>query len=164
MPVSRFGYHEPKGNLPLTENLDSVTVHASAVCIDNHGILIIGESGLGKSDLALRLIDRGAVLVSDDQVEMQRREDSLWLSPPPSIEGKLEVRSLGVVELSPVGDIELALTVDLKQSTERYPMDSQTKSWLGLDVPMINLDAKESSAPIKVELALQAVLQHGGLQ
>jgi serine kinase of HPr protein (carbohydrate metabolism regulator) len=43
-------------------------VHGTAISIGGHGVLIMGESGSGKSDLALRLIDRGAILISDDVV------------------------------------------------------------------------------------------------
>ena len=49
-----------------------VTVHATCIAIDGHGILLRGPAGSGKSDLALRAIDRGARLVADDQVVLTR--------------------------------------------------------------------------------------------
>ena len=46
--------------------MESKRVHSSAIVLENHGVLIMGDSGSGKSDLALRLIDNGATLISDD--------------------------------------------------------------------------------------------------
>jgi serine kinase of HPr protein (carbohydrate metabolism regulator) len=76
--------------------LSSETLHASCVAIKGRAVLIEGRSGEGKSDLALRLIDRGAVLVSDDQTICQRRDGVLHATPPATIAGKIEVRSVGI--------------------------------------------------------------------
>ena len=54
--------------------LSSETLHMSCVAIDGRAVLIAGRSGRGKSDLALRLLDRGAGLVSDDYVFVRRSE------------------------------------------------------------------------------------------
>ena len=72
-----------------TSRLSSETVHASTVAIDGRAVLISGPSGSGKSDLALRLLDRGFSLVSDDQTHVRREGDRLIASPPPNIAGKL---------------------------------------------------------------------------
>ena len=61
--------------------------------------MITGPSGSGKSDLTLRLLDRGFVLVSDDQTIVKRDGDRLFASPPPTIAGKLDIRGIGVVEM-----------------------------------------------------------------
>ena len=61
--------------------LSSETIHASCVAIDGRALLIEGASGDGKSDLALRLIDRGATLVSDDYTCL------LYTSPSPRDRG-----------------------------------------------------------------------------
>lgn len=146
----------------MTDNAgddNRVTIHATAVAISGAGMLIRGKSGSGKSDLALRLIDRGAVLISDDQVNVQRLEDSLLLSPPASLAGKLEVRSLGICEREHVSGIELKLIVDLKGQPDRFPMGKQDTFLLGINVPTCTLDAMETSAAIKAEMALQRIMQ-----
>ena len=74
-------------------------VHASTVAIDGRAVLISGPSGSGKSDLALRLLDRGFTLVSDDQTIVRADGDRLIASAPPTIAGKLEVRGIGIVDM-----------------------------------------------------------------
>ena len=135
------------------------TVHATAVAIAGAGVLIRGDSGSGKSDLALRLIDRGAKLVSDDQVDIVRNGEDLLLSPPPRLAGKLEVRSLGICEREYLSGVELKLIVDLKPHPDRFPLDRQVMILLGIKVPSCTLDAMESSAAIKAEWALQRIMQ-----
>ena len=71
----------------MTE-LSSETLHASCVAIDDRAVLIEGSSGSGKSDLALRLIDRGARLVSDDYTLVTRHAMTLRASAPDRIAGK----------------------------------------------------------------------------
>ena len=74
--------------------LSSDRLHATAVAIGGVAVLIEGPSGSGKSDLALRLIDRGAVLISDDQTLLIRAGSRLLARPPQTIAGKLEVRGV----------------------------------------------------------------------
>ena len=64
-----------------------------------------GPSGSGKSDLALRLLDRGFTLVSDDQTIVSRDGDRLIASAPPNIAGKLEIRGIGIVDMDTVDDV-----------------------------------------------------------
>lgn len=138
---------------------DRETVHATAVAIACAGVLIRGSSGQGKSDLALRLIDRGAKLISDDQVDIIREGNDLLLSPPPPLAGKLEVRSLGIWEREYLSGVALKLIVDLKQHPDRLPLDRQVMILLGIKVPSCTLNAMESSAAIKAEWALQSIIQ-----
>lgn len=138
---------------------DQQKMHATAVAISGVGVMIRGKSGSGKSDLALRLIDRGATLIGDDYVEIRRRDGKLLLSPPSSLAGKLEVRSLGILECDHVSDIELKLVIDLKEDPDRFPLDKQVMILLGIAVPFCTLDAMETSAAIKAELALQRIMQ-----
>ena len=133
--------------------------HASCVAVNGAGILITGPSGSGKSDLALRLIDRGAKLISDDYVELCRHDDQLLMEAPPQIAGKMEVRSLGIFDCEHVSNIPLILQVRLKPQIERFPMDSQTETIMTMSIPTITLNPAEASAPIKVEMALNRLLQ-----
>ena len=71
-----------------TPTLSYETVHTSCVAIGGRAVLIGGRSGKGKSDLALRLIDRGAALVSDDYTFVRRVEGRLLASAPDTITGR----------------------------------------------------------------------------
>lgn len=134
--------------------LSSECLHATSVAIDGRAVLITGASGSGKSDLALRLLDRGCRLVSDDQTIVRREGDLLLASPPKQIAGKLEVRGLGIVEMEHDSDVPLALVVELASDIQRLPDDSRERSVLGISLPLVSIDAMTSSAPSKVALAL----------
>jgi serine kinase of HPr protein (carbohydrate metabolism regulator) len=134
--------------------LSTETLHATTVASDGRAVLLGGPSGSGKSDLALRLLDRGFVLVSDDQTILRKEGDRLLASAPATIAGKLEVRGIGIVEVDTVADVPLALIVELAADMERLPDDSRTRRILGIDVPLVTLDALTASAPSKAALAL----------
>ncbi len=140
-----------------TPSLSSETIHASAVAIRGRAVLIGGLSGRGKSDLALRLIDRGGGLVSDDYVFVRRQGDRLLASAPPTIAGKIEVRGVGLVDFPTESEVPVALFVDLDVPPERLPEPGETRSMAGIAIPVVGLSALEPSAPIKVELALRMI-------
>ncbi len=132
----------------------SESFHASSVAIDGRAVLISGPSGSGKSDLALRLLDRGFNLVSDDQTIVRRERERLLASAPPQIAGKLEVRGIGIVDVETVENVPVALIVELMSDMERLPDDGRERTILGLQVPVVTIDAMTASAPSKVALAL----------
>jgi serine kinase of HPr protein (carbohydrate metabolism regulator) len=134
--------------------LSSEAVHASSVAIDDRAILITGVSGSGKSDLALRLIDRGFTLISDDQTLVRRDGDRLIASAPPSIKGKLEIRGIGIIEIETANDVPVALLVELTSDIQRLPEDSRERPILGINLPLVTIDATTASAAAKVALAL----------
>ncbi|WP_155263316.1 HPr kinase/phosphorylase [Sphingomonas segetis] len=134
--------------------LSAETIHASTVAIDGRAVLITGPSGSGKSDLTLRLLDRGFTLVSDDQTIVRRDGDRLVATAPPAIAGKLEVRGIGIVEVERLGDVPVALLVELTSDIQRLPDDSRERPILGVGLPLISIDAMTASAPSKVSLAL----------
>ena len=136
-------------------SLSSETLHVSAVAIGGRAVLIGGRSGQGKSDLALRLIDRGAALVSDDYTHVRRAGETLLASAPANIAGKIEVRGVGLVDLGAEADVPVALFVDLDMAPERLPEPGATLIVAGIAVPVVALSALEASAPIKVEAALK---------
>jgi serine kinase of HPr protein (carbohydrate metabolism regulator) len=116
-------------------------------------VLIAGPSGSGKSDLALRLIDRGAVLVSDDYTELTPAGGRLLASPPERIAGKIEMRGVGILEREWVSGVPVCLVVDLSRAAERLPQ-AETGVCGGIALPSLGLSALEGSAAIKVEAAL----------
>jgi serine kinase of HPr protein (carbohydrate metabolism regulator) len=139
---------------PAGPRLSAETVHASTVAIDGRAVLITGPSGSGKSDLALRLLDRGFTLVSDDQTIVRKDGDRLIASAPPTIAGKLEIRGIGLVEMERVDNVPVALIVELTSDIQRLPDDNRERPILGVKLPLISIDAMAASAPSKVALAL----------
>ena len=135
--------------LPSSEML-----HASTVAIDRQAVLIIGVSGNGKSDLALRLIDRGAKLVSDDYTLLTRVGAVLMASSPATIKGKLEVRGIGIIDCDALDAAPAALIVGIDEVPLRMPEDD-VQNIIGIAIPVVALAPFEASAPIKVELALR---------
>lgn len=99
--------------------------HATCVCMENKGILILGASGAGKSDLALRLIEAGAVLVADDAVELTAENGLLQATCPSTILGRMEVRGIGIVDVPFVEKHSVDLVLDLTDGMkiERMPED-----------------------------------------
>lgn len=135
--------------------LSSETIHASCVAIDGVAVLIEGRSGAGKSDLALRLIDRGAVLVSDDYTRLVRQGKTLIARAPDNLAGKIEVRGIGIVEMPHVDDVPVGLIVAIVEAPPRMPGAGRLRRLAGVELREIALPSLEPSAPIKVELALK---------
>ena len=136
-------------------SLSSETIHASSVAIGGRAVLLAGRSGAGKSDLALRLIDRGARLVSDDYTLVRRTAGRLTATAPSNISGRIEVRGIGLVDSPPETNAPVCLIVDLDAAVERLPEGGETRTLAGVTVPVVALAGLEPSAPIKVELALE---------
>jgi serine kinase of HPr protein (carbohydrate metabolism regulator) len=137
--------------------LSAETVHASTLASEGRAVLITGPSGSGKSDLALRLLDRGFTLVSDDRTIVKREGDRLVASAPPTISGKLEIRGMGIVDVEHLDNVPVALLVELTSDIQRLPDDSRERPILGLALPLISIDAMTASAPSKVALALDRI-------
>ena len=134
--------------------LSTESIHASTVATGGRAVLITGPSGSGKSDLALRLLDRGFTLVSDDRTIVRRDGDHLVATSPPNIAGKLEIRGIGIVEMEHVGDVPVALIIELTSDIQRLPDDSRERPVLGVSLPLVSIDATTASAPSKVAIAL----------
>ena len=133
------------------------TMHATSVAIDGRAVLICGASGAGKSDLALRLIDRGAMLISDDYTIVRSSGGQLEASAPATIAGMMEVRGVGVVDLPSIDGAGLALIIELSQDIDRMPADPEEWLVAGVPLPVVKVSPFEASAPIKVELALKTM-------
>jgi serine kinase of HPr protein (carbohydrate metabolism regulator) len=140
---------------PTAPRISAETVHGNSVTKDGRAILITGPSGSGKSDLTLRLFDRGYSLISDDRTILKRDGERIVASAPPTIAGKLEVRGLGIVELEHTDGVPVALVVELTSDIQRLPEDSRERLMLGVGLPFVTIDAMPASAPAKVDLAFE---------
>ena len=123
---------------------------ASCAAREGAGVVLLGLPGSGKSDLVLRLLDHGFVLVADDQVEVR---DGLAY-PPVRLAGLLEVRGLGIVRVAHAEGVPIVLAVDLKRG-ERLPQPMRHPA---LDVPLVAIDPACASAPARVGLAMDCAL------
>ena len=138
--------------------MKSVNIHASCVAIKGKGILILGESGSGKSDLALRLMEGGARLVADDRTELTVERGRLCARAPKSIAGLIEVRGLGVVAQPFEKKATVALAVRLDGAPERLPDPAFYTPPEPLKPvrkpPFLLLDGRSPSAAARIRLAL----------
>ena len=131
--------------------------HSTSVVIEDLGLLIRGQSGSGKSDLALRLIDSGATLISDDLTICKKIGDYLYLYPHSNTKGLLEVREIGIMTVPYVENIKLTLVVELvEEEFERIP-GMMSCSILGMKFPKIKIFGKSSSAVAKIKIKLNQI-------
>jgi HPr kinase/phosphorylase len=134
-------------------------LHGSCVALDDDGVLILGASGTGKSDLVLRLIGRGWSLVADDQVELEATPDGLLARAPAALSGMLEVRGLGLfAKLAVTSPARLRLAVELVAAggaVVRLPEPARFEA-LRHALPRVALRGLEPSLPDKVAFALAA--------
>ena len=139
----------------------SATLHASCICWQGRGVLLAGPSGSGKSDLALRLIDAGAVLVADDLVALSRRGSRLEARPV-ALAGLLEIRGQGIYRLPSLPESTLDLYVALGDAddTQRLPPERMSHTLLDVALPMIALDARRPSAVARIRMALHGTRVH----
>ena len=151
---------------------DGVLVHATAVALgrairgfggtEGVGVLLLGEPGSGKSDLALRLIAEGGCLISDDQTLLSVRHDRLYARAPETIKGLIELRGVGIVKLDPVAGAPIVLAVQLGAS-HAAPRLPEPGLYVpppplkpGRNPPIILLNPFEASATARVSAAAAA--------
>lgn len=127
-------------------------MHASCAARDGWGVLLTGAPGSGKSDLVLRLIDRGFVLVADDQVEIDA--DGM-ARPPEALAGLLEVRGLGVMRFPFMAMARPVLLAELVAGPVARLPEPRWDSRLHL--PTIALDPRPASAAQVLALAFDSV-------
>jgi HPr kinase/phosphorylase len=138
-------------------------IHASCVALSGAGVLLRGGPGAGKSDLALRLVDGGGLLVADDLCEIRREGGRLLADLPaavdPSFRGRIALRGIGFLTLPCAGATPLSLVADLEPAAGAgdSPGDSLGESlgeavYLGIALPLVVLDPFQPSAPARLRL------------
>jgi serine kinase of HPr protein (carbohydrate metabolism regulator) len=139
-------------------------VHGTSVALGQRAALLRGPSGAGKSDLALRFLalpgdgELRPLLIADDQVfVMPNGRGALVASAPHTIAGKIEVRGVGIVEVPSLPQAELVLVCDLVGAGDvpRLPPEPWERTVIaGVQIRRLRLDPFESSAPLKLKMAL----------
>lgn len=102
----------------MTTELAPGLRHGSCVAFGGAGILILGRSGAGKSSLALELIALGAKLVADDQVELYAEDTGFCARAPAVLQGLLEARKVGVLQVDFTERATVRLVIDLDQEEQ----------------------------------------------
>lgn len=143
-------------------------VHGGLLSVYGKGVLIMGESGMGKSEIALELIRRGHILVADDRVDISRIHNKLVGRSPELLVGMLEIRGIGIIDVAKMFGASSLITkdnIDVIIYLEKYDSNKdyarvgiekdEYTNILGIDVPKITLPVKEGrSMAVLVESAV----------
>ncbi|MDR1794707.1 MAG: HPr(Ser) kinase/phosphatase [Erysipelotrichaceae bacterium] len=133
----------------------SDTLHGVLMSVYGKGVLILGESGMGKSETALELIRKGHVLIADDRVDVSRVHNQIFGQAPDVLKGVLEVRGIGIIDIvkmfgasSILNRIAVDVAIHLEpydksEEYERVGMDSNYVEILGIAIPQIIFPVKE---------------------
>lgn len=138
----------------MTAPREPELVHATGVVIDEIGVLLVGASGAGKSDLALRLIDRGATLIGDDYLQARNVSGALQVAVPGRIAGLIEVRGVGILPrlYHATAMIRAVFALSNEPGWEERMPEPHTTVIAGVTLPIYRLNPFPASAAIKVEL------------
>ncbi|HPI90684.1 MAG TPA: HPr(Ser) kinase/phosphatase [Spirochaetota bacterium] len=145
----------------------SVTLHGTLVAVYGIGILILGKSGVGKSECALELIERGHRLVADDMVEIKKVDETLLMgSGSPILKHHMEIRGLGIINVRDIFGIgsvrnrkriELVVLLEEWDSSKEYDrlgMEEMMYNILDLEVPFLTIPVRPGrNIPIIMETA-----------
>ena len=128
---------------------------ATCVALHGRGLLIEGPPGSGKSSLALALIDRGAVLVGDDGLLLESVGQHLIARPHPNTQGLIEVRNIGLLNMTASTGAPVALVLLLDPQAPRFVEAAETTTRGGVDLPLIRLWPDSPVLHLRAELALE---------
>lgn len=129
----------------------SCNIHASLMEIYSVGVLILGESGIGKSETTLELLKKGHKLIADDRVDISLIRGKLIGKAPELLSGVMEVRGIGIIDvaklfgvnsLSPEEKISYAINLtqfDKTNTYDRLGNSLEHLNVLGLNIPLLNL-------------------------
>lgn len=144
-----------------------ITRHGVLVEVYGEGVLILGDSGVGKSETAIELVKRGHRLIADDAVEIKRVSDKTLVgSAPPIIKHFVELRGIGIVDIRRIfgmgavkdtEKIDMVIKLepwDINKSYDRMGLDNDTTKILGLDVTTTTIPVRPGrNLAIIIEIA-----------
>ncbi len=146
---------------------ETVTMHATLVEVFGIGVLLLGQSGVGKSETALELVERSHRLVADDMVEIRKIDESLLMgSGSPILKHHMEIRGLGIINIRDIFGIrsvrnrkriELVVLLEEWDSTKEYDrlgLEEKKYTILDIDVPYLIIPVRPGrNIPIIIETA-----------
>lgn len=132
------------------EFADSTTLHACMVDVRGVGVLLTGKGGIGKSEISLGLVERGAALVADDMVRVRNISGELIATAPKLSSGFIEIRGLGIINVTNLFGLKaycrekkinlvINLTNDEMSEMERLGLERKVTTILGVEVDRLNL-------------------------
>lgn len=142
-------------------------IYATAIALDDcTAVLLLGDSGSGKSSVALRLLDAGAKLVGDDRVLLHCDGDVLCVSSHARGCGLIEARGLGIFQLPDVQcaqNVPVVMAVELVSDAPERMAEPTLKQWLGVAVPCWSLWSQDVALVAKLRLLVRLYQPAGGL-
>lgn len=148
------------------------TISGVMVCLYGKGILLRGPSGIGKSECALKLLDRGHQLLSDDAVTIEKSDNQIIASAPELLSGRINVRELGIIHVEQHFGVQalckkhrVDLIIELvseksKQSLNVLPLEYATQTLLGIEIPCVQLTpSPQRDIALLIEMATQQAIQ-----
>ena len=144
----------PDSTVDVTSNLIDYLNRAMAPQIARHGVLILGDSGIGKSETAIELLKRGHRLVADDAVEIRRISNALYGTAPEIIRHYIEIRGVGVIDVQQLFgmgavqfDTEIDLVIQLEQWVDgkfydRLGLGEEKYTMLDVDLPVVTIPVR----------------------
>lgn len=130
-------------------------MQASCVAIAGRGLVIQGPPGIGKSSLALALIDRGATLVADDGLIAEPAGARLLVRPHPNTRGLIEVRNVGLLAMPVCDQAPVALVIRLDRDAPRLVEQAEALDLFGYAIPLLRMWPDSPVLAIRAELALE---------
>jgi len=138
--------------------IDLGNVHGTVVAWRGKGVMLCGPPGSGKSDLAIRLLAEGAVLVADDRVDLSVQRGRVVARTPETLAGKIEARGVGILKVGHQAQTPVSLVVHLRPRAEIERLPDLAGEQVGdLSLPSISLHAFDASAPAKIALVLRSI-------
>jgi len=141
-----------KGRSPKRRVAQEIALHGNLVDVFGIGVLILGESGTGKSECALDLVDRGHRLVADDVIRIWKENQEVLVGEgDPSLRHHMEIRGLGIINVADLYGVSairhrqrVELVVQLetwnaKKEYDRLGIDEHRYSLLGSQIPMVTI-------------------------
>jgi HPr kinase/phosphorylase len=143
---------------PHVIKADPLLIHATSVCVNGAGILLYGESGAGKSDLALRLIVAGGKLISDDVtlLRQDRITGNVTIHPAPNTAGMLEIRGFGIYKTEYIEGVKLHSVFQLVNDPQKSAGQSEIFpiEFFAREFCVRTINPFEASMPAKIEFFL----------
>ncbi len=141
-----------RGKSPKRRVVQEIALHGNLVDVFGIGVLILGESGTGKSECALDLVDRGHRLVADDVIRVRKENQEVLVGEgDPSLRHHMEIRGLGIINVADLYGVsairhrqrvELVVQLegwDAKKEYDRLGIDEHNYPLLGLQIPMVTI-------------------------